>query len=53
MRRVTEDDLTLRDAMGKRYPPRPLAIKLADTVVRSAALVAVLFAIGLIWEAFH
>lgn len=52
-RRITEDDLTLRDAMDTPYPPRPLALKILDTVVRSAALVLVLVAIGLIWEAFH
>lgn len=52
-RRITEDDLTLRDATGEPYPPRPLALKLADTVVRSAGLVLVLVAIGLVWEAFH
>lgn len=53
MRRITEDDLTLSDATGRRFPPRPLAVKLADTVVRSAALAVVLVGIGLIWEAFH
>lgn len=53
MRRITEEDLTLTDASGKRFPPRPLAVKLADTVVRSAGLAVVLVGIGLIWEAFH
>lgn len=52
-RRITEEDLTLRDAMDEPYPPRPLALKVADTVVRSAGLVLVLVAIGLAWEAFH
>lgn len=53
MRRITEDDLTMRDATGKPFPPRPLAVKLADTVVRSTGLVVLLVCIGLIWEAFH
>jgi hypothetical protein len=53
MRRVTEEDLTLRDATGKRFLPRPLAVKLTDTVVRSVALAVLLVGIGLVWEAFH
>ena len=53
MRRITEDELTLTDATGKPFPPRPLAGKLADTVVRSAALAVLLVGIGLVWEAFH
>lgn len=52
-RRITEDDLTMRDAMDRPYPPRRLALTVADTVARSAALVLVLVAIGLVWEAFH
>ena len=52
-RRITEEDLTLRDATERPYPPRRLALKVADTVVRSVGLVLVLVAIGLVWEAFH
>ena len=52
-RRITEDDLTLRDATGRRYPPRRLGLKLADTVVRSIGVVVILVALGLAWEAFH
>ena len=52
-RRITEEDLTLRDAAGTRYPPRRLSVKLADTVARSIGVVVVLVAIGLVWEAFH
>ncbi len=53
MRRITEDDLTLRDATGRRFLPRPLAIKLADTAARSVGVALLLVAIGLAWEAFH
>lgn len=53
MRRITEDDLTLRDATGTPFPPRPLARKLADTVVRSVGVGLLLTAIGLVWEALH
>jgi hypothetical protein len=53
MRRITEDDLTLTDATGRRHPPRRLAITLTDTVIRSIGVVALLVCIGLIWEAFH
>ena len=53
MRRITEDDLTLRDATGRRYPPGPLARKLLDTVLRSVGLAFLLVAIGLAWQAFH
>jgi len=52
MRRINEEDLTLEDAAGTRYPPRKLAGKLADTVVRSLLLVGILYLIGLAWEAF-
>lgn len=52
-RRITEDDLTLRDAAGSPYPPRRLGLKLADTVVRSTGVVVLLVMIGLAWEAFH
>jgi hypothetical protein len=52
MRRITEEDLTLEDAAGTRYPPRKVAWKLADTIVRSLLLVGVLYLIGLTWEAF-
>jgi hypothetical protein len=50
MRRLTEEDLTLVDATGERYPPRLVAWKLLDTSVRFVLLVALLFLIGLCWE---
>lgn len=52
MRRITRDDLTLVDATGERYPPRVVALGLLDTAVRFVLLVALLFLIGLAWEAF-
>jgi hypothetical protein len=51
MRRIAEDDLTLEDATGERYPRRVVAAKLLDTLVRSLLLVGTLYAIGLVWEA--
>jgi hypothetical protein len=52
VRRITEEDLTLVDAAGDRYPPRLLGARLLDTLVRSLLLVGVLFLIGLCWELF-
>ncbi|HVG99428.1 MAG TPA: hypothetical protein VM844_01600 [Miltoncostaeaceae bacterium] len=52
MRRITEDDLTLVDATGDRYPPRLVAWRLLDTLIRSLLLVGILFLIGFCWEAF-
>jgi hypothetical protein len=51
MRRITEEDLTLEDATGERYPPRVVARRLLDTLARSLLLVGILYAIGLVWEA--
>ena len=53
VRRLTEDELTLRDATGRPYPPRPLAHKLLDTVVRSVGVAFLLVAIGLVWQAVN
>lgn len=53
MRRITEDELTLRDAAGAVYPPRALARKLTDTIVRSVGVGVLLAAIGFAWDAFH
>jgi hypothetical protein len=52
LRRRMEEALTIEDGAGTRYPPRKVAWKLADTIVRSLLLVGVLYAIGLTWEAF-
>jgi hypothetical protein len=51
MRRITEDDLTFVDATGERYPPRVYVPRLVDTLVRTLLLVALLFLIGVGWEA--
>ena len=50
---ISEDRRSLEDANGRLYPIRAVAIKLTDTIVRTVGLVLILFAIGLIWEAFH
>jgi hypothetical protein len=52
VRRLTEDDFTLVDATGERYPPRVVAWKLLDTGVRFVLLVVLLVVIGVCWEAF-
>jgi hypothetical protein len=52
-RRISEEDLTMTDAAGRRYPPRKLGVKLTDTVIRSVGVAFLLVAIGLLWEAFH
>lgn len=44
--------LTLRDATGRRYEPRALALKLTDTVVRSLLLVAALYVVAALWAIF-
>jgi hypothetical protein len=51
VQRITQEDLTLEDATGERYPPRVAWPRLLDTLVRSLLLVGVLYAIGLVWEA--
>ena len=53
MRGISEDGRALEDALGDRYPFRPLLVKLADTIARTIGLTALLYAIALIWEAFH
>lgn len=50
---ISEDRRSLEDANGRLYPIRQVAIELADTIVRFVGLVLILFAIGLIWEAFR
>jgi hypothetical protein len=52
MRRITEEDLTLVDATGERYPPRLIGRRLLDTLVRTLILTGILVLIGLSWEAF-
>jgi hypothetical protein len=50
---IDEETLTIVDARGRRYPPLPLLRKVAETVVRSVAVVGVLCLIGVLWEIFH
>jgi hypothetical protein len=52
LRRITEEDLTLVDAAGDRYPPRLLGPKLLDTLLKTLLLVAILVVIGVCWGAF-
>jgi hypothetical protein len=51
VRRLTNEDFTLVDATGDRYPPRVVALGLLDTGARFALLVVLLVLIGLTWEA--
>lgn len=53
MRRITQEDLTVRDETGRVYPPRAVAAKLADTIVRTLGVVAALFVIAALWEALN
>ena len=53
MKGISDDGRSLEDATGRQYPIRGVVIKLADTTVRTVGLVLLLFAIALIWEAFH
>jgi hypothetical protein len=50
---MTEDRRALVDARGRVYPFRELAVKLADTLVRTLLLVAALYAVAGVWELFH
>ena len=50
---MTEDRRALVDARGRVYPVRELAVKLADTLVRTLFVVAALYAVAGVWELFH
>jgi hypothetical protein len=50
---MTEDRRALIDARGRVYPFREIARKLADTIVRTLIVVAMLYAIAGIWELVH
>ena len=50
---MTEDRRALVDARGRVYPFRLLAVKLADTLVRTLVVVAILYAVAGAWELFH
>lgn len=53
MRGFTRDELRIRDATGRVYPLRTLAVKLADTAARFVGVALLLVTVGLLWEAFH
>jgi hypothetical protein len=53
MRRITEEDLTIREPDGTPHPPRVIAVKLVDTILRTLIVVGLLVAVGLLWGAFH
>ncbi|HTI35528.1 MAG TPA: hypothetical protein VL422_17775 [Miltoncostaea sp.] len=50
---MTEDRRAFVDARGKVYPFRTVALKLADTIVRTLLVVAMLYAVSGVWELFH
>ena len=50
---MTEDRRALVDARGRVYPFRELAVKMADTIVRTLLLVAALYGVAGLWELFH
>lgn len=52
MRRPTARDLTIVDAEGTEYPPRHVAWKTIDTVLRTLVVLGLLYGIGLAWETF-
>jgi hypothetical protein len=39
----------IEDGRGRRYPLVPLAWKLADTIVRTLVLIAILYGIAGLW----
>jgi hypothetical protein len=53
VRTMTEDRRALIDARGRVYPFRELAVKMADTIVRTLVVVAALYAVAGVWELFH
>jgi hypothetical protein len=50
---MTEDRRGLVDARGRVYPFRTLAVKLADTIVKTLLLVAILYGVAGVWELVH
>lgn len=50
---IDEQALTIVDERGRHYPPGPLLRKVAETVVRSVAVVGLLCLIGVLWEIFR
>jgi hypothetical protein len=50
---ITEDRRAFVDARGRVYPFREVAVKLADTIVRTLVVVGLLYLIAGVWELFH
>ena len=50
---ITEDRRAFVDARGRVYPFREVAVKLADTLVRTLVVVGLLYLIAGVWELFH
>ena len=50
---MTEDRRALVDARGRVYPFRVLAVKMADTLLRTLLVVAILYAVAGVWELVH
>ncbi len=53
MRTMTEDRRGLMDARGRVYPFDVLAVKLADTIVRTLLVVALLYGVAAVWGLFN
>ena len=50
---MTEDRRALVDARGRVYPFRVLAVKLADTLVKTLLVVAILYGVAGVWALVH
>jgi hypothetical protein len=53
VRRITEEDLTIVDELGERYPPRRVIKGLVSTILLTLFLIAILFGIALVWALVH
>ena len=53
MRRITEEDLTIVDETGERYPPRRILKGLVNTILLTLVLIGILYGIALLWAVFH
>jgi len=53
VRRITEEDLTIVDETGERYPPKRILKGLVNTILLTLLLIAMLYGIALLWAIFH
>jgi hypothetical protein len=53
VRRITEDDLTIVDETGERYPPKRVLKGLVNTLLLTLLLIAILYGIALVWAIFN